>query len=60
VNSGLRNCGALYDYELVDGSIVRGTSVGYEGLNVRFRKEDWTHFNAPALTWATAVSSTSI
>lgn len=46
---GLNNIGNTYEYEQVDGTRVTGTFLGFDGLNVKFRKDDGTTFLAPVI-----------
>jgi hypothetical protein len=46
---GLNHPGGSYEYESISGTTMTGTYIGYEGLNLRFRKADGTTFAAPVI-----------
>ncbi len=46
---GLNKPGGSYEYESVDGTKLTGTYIGYEGLNLTFRKADGITFAAPVI-----------
>jgi len=46
---GLNHPGGTYVYEEAGGSKVTGTYIGYEGLNLTFRRDDGAMFAVPVI-----------
>jgi hypothetical protein len=46
---GLNRPGGTYVYREIGGSSLTGTYMGFEGLNLKFRKADGTTFTAPVI-----------
>lgn len=46
---GLNHPGGTYVYEEAGGSTLTGTYIGYEGVTLKFRREDGTMFAVPVV-----------